>query len=125
MNIFDILYYNIFSHYKAKYKQKASTIAIGYVSILQCLLLLLLGVFFAVFLRKMHADALSKDKAWILFVLISGFLFFKNWMQYTGKRRMMVNNKMIKTKKVLYNIWLLWLIPLAILGLVYILFKAF
>tara|TARA_R110002049_G_scaffold90686_2_gene227132 strand:+ start:55427 stop:55804 length:378 start_codon:yes stop_codon:yes gene_type:complete len=125
MTIFDILFYNIFSHFKTKYKQKANTIAVLYISVLQCLLLLLLGVFFAVFFRKMHVDAMAKDNAWIVFVLISGFLFFKNWMQYTGKRRMMVNAKMIKKKKVLYSIWLLWVLPVAVLGLVYVLFQAY
>lgn len=125
MNIFDILFYNIFSYYKTTHKQRAVSIATIYVSVLQCLLLLLLGVFFAVFFRKMHVDALSKDKAWILYVLISLFLFFKNWVQYTGKRRMMVNAKMLKKKKALYNMKLLWFIPMAVLGLVYILFQAF
>jgi hypothetical protein len=88
-------------------------------------LLLLLGVFFSVFFRKMHVDAMAKDNARILFVLISGFLFFKNWMQYTGKRRMMLNAKMIKKNKTLYNIWLLWFLPVAVLGLTYVLFQAF
>lgn len=124
MNIFDILFYNIFSHYKTKHKQRAVSIATIYVSVLQCLLLLLLGVFFAVFFRKMHVDAMAKDNAWTLFVLISVFLFFKNWMQYTGKRRMMMNAKMVKRKKSIYNIWLLWFLPVAVLGLVYILFQA-
>lgn len=125
MTIFDILFYNIFSHYKTKYKQKAVTIATLYVSVLQSLVLLLLGVFFAVFFRKMHVDAMAKDNAWILFVLISGFLFFKNWMQYSGKRRMMINAKMVKKKKALYNIWLLWFLPIAVLGLAFILFQAY
>ena len=124
MNVFDILFYNVFSHYKTKYKQTAVTIAVTYISVLQCLLLLLLGVFFSVFFRKLHVDAMAKDKAWILFVLISGFLFFKNWMQYTGKRRMMVNAKMVKKKKSLYSIWLLWFLLVAVLCMVYILFQA-
>jgi hypothetical protein len=125
MTIFDILFYNIFSHYKTSFKQKAVTIATIYVSVFQCLMLLLLGVFFAVFFRKMHVDAMAKDNAWILFVLISVLLFFKNWMQYTGKRRMMINTKMVKKKKVLYNIWLLWFLPIAVLGLTFVLFQAF
>ncbi|ALJ05737.1 hypothetical protein APS56_11645 [Pseudalgibacter alginicilyticus] len=125
MTIFDTLFYNIFSHYKTGFKQKAVTIATMYVSVLQCLLLLLLGVFFAVFFRKMHVDGMSKDNAWTIFVLLSIFLFFKNWMQYTGKRRMMINTKMVKKKKVLYNIWLLLFLPVAILGLTFILFQAY
>jgi hypothetical protein len=124
MNTFDILFYNIFSHYKTKYKQKANTIAITYVSILQCALLLLLGVFFAGFFRQMHMDTISKDKAWTLYVLISIFMFFKNWMQYTGKRRMMVNSKMNKKKSNTYNVYLLWALPFAVLGLTYVVLQA-
>ncbi|AUP79787.1 hypothetical protein [Flavivirga eckloniae] len=124
MNLFDVLFYNIFSRYKAKYKQKANTIAITYVSVFQCSLLLLLGVFFAGFFRQMHMVTISREKAWILFALIAVFIFFKNWMQYTGKRRMMINAKMNKKKAQHYSLWLLWLLPLATWGLIYVLFQA-
>lgn len=124
MNTFDLLFYNIFSYYKPKYKKKANTLAITYVSLLQCVLVLLLGVFFAGFFRNMHMSTMSKEKAWILFVLISGFICFKNWMQYTGKRRMMVNAKMLKRKSNTYNIYLLWLLPVVLLGLIYVVFQA-
>lgn len=124
MNLFDILFYNIFSRYKPKYKQKANTIAISYVSVLQCSLLLLLGVFFAGFFRQMHMVTMSSSKAWTLFVLASLFLYFKNWMQYTGKRRMMINAKMNKKKTQQYSLWLLWLMPIATLGLAYVVYQA-
>tara|TARA_R110002073_G_scaffold92345_4_gene216489 strand:- start:2019 stop:2162 length:144 start_codon:yes stop_codon:yes gene_type:complete len=46
-------------------------------------------------------------------------------MQYTGKRRMMIHAKMNKKKsKSTYNIYLLWLLPVAILGLTYVVFQA-
>ncbi len=124
MNLFDILFYNVFSHYKVNYKQKANNIAVMYVSILQCALLFLLGVFFAGFFRNMSMTTMSQDKAWTLFVLLTIFIVFKNWMQYTGKRRMMVNAKMIRKKKELYSIWLLWFFPVAVLGLTYVVSQA-
>jgi len=120
MNAFDILFYNVFSYFKPRYKQKSNTIAIVYISILQCALLLLLGVFFAGFFSQMQVNTMSQEKAWVIFVLVSGFVCFKNWMQYTGKRRMMINAKMNKKKSSNYNIGLLFLLPILVLGLAYV-----
>ncbi|TGV01942.1 hypothetical protein [Flavivirga rizhaonensis] len=124
MNLFDILFYNIFSQYKTKYKQKANNIAIAYVTLLQVSLLLLLGVFFAGFFKQMHMVTMSSTKTWTLFTLISVFIYFKNWMQYTGKKRMMINAKMNKKRTQHYNIWLLWLLPIAALVLSYVVYQA-
>tara|TARA_R110002072_G_scaffold60994_1_gene154181 strand:+ start:149 stop:529 length:381 start_codon:yes stop_codon:yes gene_type:complete len=125
MNLSDTLFYNIFSYYKPKLKQKANTIAVAYIAFLQVSLLLLLGVFFAGFFRQMNMVTISSSKVWTLFTLIAIFIYFKNWMQYTGKRRMMINAKMNKKKsKSTYNIYLLWLLPVAVLGLTYVVFQA-
>ena len=125
MTLSDNLFYNIFSYYKPKLKQKAVSIAVAYITILQLSVILLLGVFFAGFFRQMNMVTMSASKAWTLFVLITVFIYFKNWMQYTGKRRMMINAKMNKKKsKSTYNIYLLWGLPIAILGLTYVVFQA-
>ncbi|MDD7884670.1 hypothetical protein [Flavivirga sp. 57AJ16] len=124
MNLFDILFYNIFSKYKTKYKQKANNIAVIYVTLLQVTLLLLLGIFFAGFFKQMNMVTMSSTKAWTLFALMAVFLYFKNWMQYTGKKRMMINAKMNKKKTQYYSIWLLWTLPLAVLGLSYVVYQA-
>ncbi|WP_372756325.1 hypothetical protein [Mariniflexile sp.] len=124
MNTFDTLFYSIFVFLKPKYKQKSNSLAIAYISVLQCALLLLLGVFFAKFFNQMNMSTMSSDKAWTLFALVSVFLYFKNWMQYTGKRRMMINAKMNKKVKPQYNIWLLLLLPISVLILAIILFQA-
>ena len=124
MTVFDQFYYSIFSFYKKQYKQKANTIALVYVSVLQICLMFLLGCFFAAFFNQMHADTMSSSNAWTLFVMASIGIHFKNWMQYTGKRRMMINAKMVKKKKPQTNIWLLCLLPFATLGLAYIVFQA-
>ena len=124
MNTFDTIFYSIFVFFKPKYKQKSSSIAIAYISVLQCALLLLLGVFFAKFFNQMNMVTMSKEKAWTLFVFVSVFVYFKNWMQYTGKRRMMINAKMNKKASSKHNIWLLLLLPIGILILALILFQA-
>ncbi len=124
MTIFDQFFYSIFSFYKKRYKQKANTIALLYVSVLQISLVFLLGCFFAAFFNKMHTDTMSSTSAWTLFILISLGIHFKNWIQYTGKKRMMINAKMIKKKKPQTNVWLLLVLPFVTLGLAYIVFQA-
>jgi hypothetical protein len=94
------------------------------VSLVQCSLLLLLGVFFAGFFKQMHVNTMASSKACTLFVLLVVVVFFKNWMQYSGKKRNLLNAKMLKRKKQTYNIWMLWLLPIAILCLSYILLQA-
>lgn len=124
MTVFDQFYYSIFSFYKKRYKQKANTLALVYVSVLQISLVFLLGCFFAAFFNQMHANVMSSNNAWALFIIASIGIHFKNWMQYTGKKRMMINAKMIKKKKPQTNIWLLWLLPIITLVLTYIVFQA-
>lgn len=124
MTTFNILFFHFFHFYKNKKNKKANSIATFYITFLQSSLLLLLGVFFAKFFRQMHIDTMSSYKAWALFGLIVLFLYFKNWMQYSGRRQKVLNAKMLKNRKLTYNIWLLWLLPLAVLGLTYVLFQA-
>ncbi len=124
MTIFDQFFYSVFSFYKKRYKQKANTIALVYVSVLQISLIFLLGCFFAAFFNKMHAETISSTSAWTLFIIISIGIYFKNWIQYTGKKRMMINTKMIKKKKPQTNIWLLFILPVVTLALAYIVFQA-
>ena len=120
MSTFDNLYFHFFNHYKDKKNKTANNIATFYLTFLQGSILLLLGVFFAGFFRQMHVDTMSAPKAWTIFVLVIMFMYFKNWMQYGGRKRKVLNAKMLKNKKLSYNIWLLWLLPLVVLGLTYV-----
>lgn len=120
MNTFDILFFHFFKHYKTKKNKKANRIATFYITFLQGSLLLLLGVFFAGFFKQMNVVTMSAEKAWTLFVLVIIFIYFKNWMQYGGRKRKVLNAKVLKSKNLTYSIWLLWLLPIAILGLGYI-----
>lgn len=124
MTLFDSFFLNIFQYYKKKKSKKAIRMATVYISILQCSLLLLLGVFFAGFFRQMHVDTMSSSKAWILFTLLVIAIFFKNWMQYSGKKRNLLNAKRLQQKKQAYSIWILWLLPFTVLALACILFQS-
>ena len=124
MNTFDAFFFHFFQYYKFKKSKKANSIATFYLTLLQSSLILLLGVFFAGFFKQMHVQTMSSPKAWTLFVLVVIFLYFKNWIQYSGKKRKVLNAKVLKNKKLNYNIWLLWLLPVFILGLTYVLYQA-
>jgi hypothetical protein len=124
MNTFDALFFHFFQYYKSKKSKKANSIATFYLTLLQSSLLLLLGVFFAGFFKQMHVQTMSSVKAWTLFGLVVIFLYFKNWIQYSGKKRKVLNAKVLKNRKLHYNIWLLWLLPVVILGLTYVLYQA-
>ena len=69
-------------------------------------------------------DTMSADKAWTLFVLVVIFIFFKNWMYYGGRKRKVLNAKRIKNKKLTYNIYMLWFLPIVILALTLVLLQA-
>ena len=112
MSTFDILYFSVFKHYKSRFKQKANTIAIAYVSLLQIALIMLLGVFIAEFLEQMHTKTISSSKAWTLFYIASTVIYFRNWMVYSGKKRNVLNAKATRSKITEYNIWVLWFLLL-------------
>jgi len=120
MTIFDILFFHFFNYYKKSKKSTANKIATVYLTALQASLLLLLGVFFAGFFKQMHVNTMTAPKAWSLFVIATLFIAFKNWMQYGGQKRKVLNAKIIKTKKLDYNIGLLWSLPFVALGMAYI-----
>ena len=109
MEIFDTLFFNVFEHYKPTKKKKANTIALYYITSLQCSLLLLSGIFVSSFLNEMNSVMMSSGNAWALFFMACIFIIFKNWIQYSGKKRKVLNAKFNSHKKSEpYNIWLLW-----------------
>ncbi|MGC1632206.1 MAG: hypothetical protein WA749_08870 [Gelidibacter sp.] len=124
MTIFDQLFFNSFNHYKkGNYKKKATTIAIYYITLVQTSLLLALGVFFAEFFHKMNVATMTPTKAWILFAFVSLLLYFTNWIQYSGKKRKIMNAN--QNKKTNYGIITLWSIPIVALFLALIFMRVF
>lgn len=123
MTVFDQFYFNVFNHYKARYKRRANTLAVFYISFLQLSIILVLGVFFAAFFNQMNVDTISSQKAWTLFIITSFILYFKNWIQYSGRKRSVMNAKLNRNKSRQYNIWLLWLLPICCITLSIILLQ--
>ena len=96
MNLFDQFYISVYQIVK-KYKPKlAAKAARFYVSLLQIGLFLLLGVFFMKFCDQMKLTFLTYPNAWLIFVGISLFIVFKNWMGYNGKKRSILFSKVSK-----------------------------
>lgn len=112
MTLFDQFVLSLYNYYKHRFKRKASAIAVFYISFLQSSLILLLGVFFAAFFNQMKVETTSSSKAWTLFVIVAIFIYFKNWMQFNGKIRAILNAKRAKSKSKEYNIWVLWFFPI-------------
>ena len=125
MTLFDHFVFNIFQYYKPKYKNKANTISIVYITFLQLSLLLLLGVFFSIFFNQMNVDTMSSNKAWTLFGFAMIVLYFLNWMNYSGRKRRVLNAKSTKNKAKSYNIFTLWLLPLGFITLAVLLLQKF
>ncbi|RLD29875.1 MAG: hypothetical protein DRI75_01835 [Bacteroidetes bacterium] len=122
---FNQLFFTVYTYYKKSYKRKASRIAVFYISLLQISLVLLLGMFFAAFFNQMKIDTLTSGNAWILFVITSIFIYFKNWMSFSGRNRMILKAKMTKKKTPQQNIILIWLLPVASTALAIILLRSF
>ena len=109
MDFFDTLFFNVFKHYKPTKKQKANTIALYYISTLQCSLLLLSGIFLSSFLNEMNSFRVSSESAWTLFIILCIVIIFRNWFYYSGKKRKVLNAKLnSKKNSEEYNIYLLW-----------------
>ena len=124
MTTFDQFFFSIFTVFKTRFKQKANTIALLYISTLQIALLFVIGVFFTTFLNKMHVNTMSIENTWILFVLFSIIIHLKNWMKYNGKSRKVLNAKFNKSKNS-YNTSILLLLPVSCIVLGLILLKSF
>ena len=124
MNFFDQLYLTIFNRFKGRYKHKANTIALYYTSGLQIALLFLGGVFFIKFLEQMKVVVMSSSNTGLLFVMNAVVLHFKNWVSYSGRKRRVLNAKLSKKKDLGYSMLTLVALPVAIIALSILFYKA-
>jgi hypothetical protein len=124
MNYFNQLYLTVFNRFKGRYKHKANSIALFYTSILQIALLFLGGVFFIKFLEQMKVVVMSSSNTWILFVLTAAFIHFKNWVNYSGRKRRVLNAKLSNKKDLGYSTFILIVLPIAIIALSILFYKA-
>ena len=124
MNYFNQLYLTVFKRFKGRFKQKANTIALFYTSLLQIALLFLGGVFFIKFLEQMKVVVMSSSNTWILFVMTAVFMHFKNWVNYSGRKRRVLNAKLSNKKDLGYSTFILVALPVAIIALSILFYKA-
>jgi len=125
MTTFDLLFFTVFTAFKTRFKQKANSIALLYISALQIALVFVSGVFIATFLTKMNASTISSDKAWILFAIISFIIHIQNWLKYNGKTRKVLNAKFNRSKPSKHNLGLLLSLPFVCVLLGVILLQSF
>ena len=124
MNYFNKLYLTVFSRFKSRFKQKANTIALFYVSLVEIGLTLLIGVFFVKFLDQMKVVIMSGSNAWLLFIMTALFVHFKNWVNFSGRNRRVLNAKLSNKKELQYSLFILIVLPLGIIGLSLLMLKA-
>ena len=124
MNFFNQLYLTVFSRFKGRFKQKANTIALYYISVVEIGLLLLIGVFFNKFLDQMKVVFMTGADAWLLFIMTAVFIHFKNWVNYSGRKRRVLNAKLSSKKGLEYSSFLLIVLPIGIVGLSLLMLKA-
>ncbi|MDT0558629.1 hypothetical protein RM697_08225 [Ichthyenterobacterium sp. W332] len=60
----------------------------------------------------MNISVLSSESSWAFSIMASIFIYFNNWMTYTGKKRIKIKPSIKNATN--YNIWLLWSLPMAI-----------
>lgn len=123
MDFFDSLYLSVFQHIKQRKPKHAARWARLYVSLVQIALCLVLGVFLIKFAQQMKLNVLDNTSLWIVSIGVVGFILFKNWMGYNGKKRAVLVSKSIKRSK-RHSILVLILIPITVFTLAFILFKA-
>lgn len=116
----DTFYISIFNYYKKTFGKKSLRIALLYINFLELSISLALGAFFLAFANQMKLLIMSSTKFWVLFLVLSIFVIFKNWMRYNGKKRIILNAK-IKTRPT--SIYLLWILPFGCLVLGFILLQ--
>ena len=124
MNFFNQLYLTVFSRFKGRFKQKANTIALFYTSALQIALLFLGGLFFIKFLEQMKVVVMSGSNAWLLFIMTAFFIHFKNWVNYSGRKRRVLNAKLSNKKSLEYSLFMLIVLPVGIIGLALLMLQA-
>jgi hypothetical protein len=117
MNYFNRLYLTTFNRFKARFRQKANTIALFYVSIVEIAITLLLGIFFIKFLDQMKVIIMNGTNGWLLFIILALFIHFKNWLSYSGRKRRILNAKLSIKKDLEYSLFVLISLPLGLLGL--------
>ena len=123
MDFFDSLYLSVFQHIKQRKPKLAVRWSSLYVSLVQIALSLVLAVFFIKFAQQMKLNVLDDTSLWIVSIGVVGFILFKNWMSYNGKKRAVLMSKRLNHSKT-HTLLVLILIPISLFSLAFILSKA-
>jgi len=59
----------------------------------------------------------------VLFCLIALFIHFKNWVNYSGRKRRVLNAKLTNKKDLGYSMFILLVLPVGIISLSILLLK--
>lgn len=116
----DAFYISCYNYLKPKYKRNAIKLALLYITFAEITLYSMTGMFFMAFAHQMHILDVNQNKIITIVLLLSGFIYFKNWMQYNGKRRNILNAK----SKSKIQKWKLILFPITCIILGIILYQA-
>lgn len=122
--MFDNIFYSVFKLLKPKFGKRANNLAIIYLSILQILLVLVIGIFLKAFLSNMNQRFLSDDKFLILSIVAAILIFLKNWIQYSGRKRKVKNTKISQSKDRTFSVYGLVLFPVGCIILLLVLNQA-
>ena len=117
----DTFYISFFNRFKKRFGKKSILLAQLYITVLETSLISLLVSFFMAFANQMKMNLMSGSKGMVLGFMLLLFIYFKNWMKYSGKKRNILNAKRNKSDEPL---WKLILVPLVFLGLSVIFLKS-
>jgi hypothetical protein len=73
----------------------------------------------------MNVETMPSNKAWTLFVIAIVILYFMNWLNYSGRKRRVLNAKSTKMKAKNFSVFTLWLLPFGCIGLAILLLQKF
>ena len=122
LNMFlDSFYISFFNRIKKQFGKKAIGLSQLYITFLEGSFMILLVCFFAAFANQMKMDLMSSSKGIVLGFIVLLFIYFKNWMKYTGKKRNILNAKRKKSDE---PFWKLMIVPIVFLVLSLIFIKS-
>lgn len=126
--MFEQLFYKTILSYKAQTKKRKHkqlmSLATLYITALQLSILFVLCI---VLVRATNSSFLRFYEIYtpIFYSILAGIvLFLFNAMYFNGKRMLQIKNKAIKENTKGTDVWKLWMIPVVIFGLSFILLKA-
>jgi hypothetical protein len=67
---------------------------------------------------------MSSTNTWVLFIMTALFIHFKNCVNYSGRKRRVLNARLSSKKDLGYSLFILMALPIAIIALSVLFYKA-